>query len=254
MKTFQLLTVQLSFALALSPLSATSALAAVPMAQVSPSAGLQSLPPETRGDLLMLHQQYVEAIEAYQQAPADAALWNKIGMAYHHMLAFDQAKKDYARALKMRPNYPEAMNNLAAAYFAQRNYKKAIHLYRHALKLMPYSATIAANLGTAYFAEGKFETGMAAYRRAFALDPMVFASDSIQTIPSSVSLHERARQDYCLAELFAQSGMLDQAIEYLRKAFDEGFSDRSHLMQDGVFAQLRKTSQFAHLMAEQGIH
>lgn len=202
----------------------------------------------------MVRQQYVQAIEAYREAPMNAVIWNKIGIAYHHMLAFDEARKDYERALMIQPNYPEAINNLGAAYFAQRNYKKAIRLYRQASKLMPHSAVISANLGTAYFARGHFRDGMEAYQTAFALDPNVFESDSVQTIPGGVNSHDRARQDYCLAELFAESGMRDRAIEYLRKAFNEGFNDRNRLMQDSVFAQLRKTADFAHLMAEQGIN
>lgn len=218
------------------------------------SPSLQSLPPELRGDLLMVRQQYVEAIEAYQEAPMSAVIWNKLGVAYHHMLAFDEAKKDYEHALRMRPDYPEAINNLAAAYFAERKYKKAIRLYREAEKLLPRSAVIKANLGTAYFAEGKFGSGIAAYQMAFSLDPAVFGADSLATVPGTLTSHERALQDFCLAELFAESGMRDRAIEYLRRALNEGFSDRSQIMQNSVFAQLRKTTQFGELMAEQKIH
>lgn len=224
------------------------------LAQNSAGPSLETLPPETRGDLLMVRQQYVQAIEAYREAPMTAVLWNKLGIAYHHMLAFDEARKDYERALKLQPDYPEAVNNLAAAYFAERKYKKSIHLYQRALKLMPRSAVIAANLGTAYFAEGRIQPGIAEYQAAFALDPSVFGGNSLATIEGGVNTHDRARQDFCLAELFAEAGMRDRAIEYLRKALDEGFSDRTRIMQDNGLAQLRKTSQFAQLMAEEKLH
>jgi hypothetical protein len=55
--------------------------------------------------------------------------------------------------------------------------------------------------------------------------------------------------DFCLAELYAQAGMKDQAIEYLRKALDAGFNDNKRLMQDQEFASIRKTAEFAQLMA-----
>ena len=45
--------------------------------------------------------------------------------------------------------------------------------------------------------------------------------------------------------------MKESAIDFLRKAFDEGFHDHNRLMQDADFAQLRKTADFAHLMASQ---
>lgn len=215
----------------------------------------QALPPEERGDLLMAHQEYAAAIDAYSLAPRSAVIWNKIGIAYHHLEAIDEARRDYERALLIRPNYPEALNNLGATYFAERDYKKAIKLYRNALRLMPTSAVIAANLGTAYFARGKYRQGIAAYQTAFSLDPNVFDGMNIlPAVPGTTTAADRARQDYCLAELFAQAGMEDRAIEFLRQAFDDGFTDRNRIMQDALLARLRTTAQFAQLMAEQKQH
>ena len=223
--------------------------------QISSSAVSQTLPPEERGDLLMARQEYAAAIDAYSLAPKNAVVWNKIGIAYHHLAAIDEARRDYERALLIRPNYPEALNNLGATYFAQRDYKRAIKLYRNALRLMPNSAVIAANLGTAYFARGKYHQGIAAYRAAFRLDPNVFDSMNIlPAITGTTTAEDRARQDYCLAELFAQAGMEDRAVEFLRQAFDDGFTDRNRVMQDALLARLRTTSQFAQLMAEQKQH
>lgn len=227
--------------------------AAASISQVNATTGLTSLAPEERGDILMARGEYMSAIEAYREAPADAQVLNKTGIAYHHLLAMDLAKHDYEKALLIRPNYPEAINNLGAVYFAEHNFRKAIHYYQKALELLPTSAVIAANLGTAYFARGKYEPGLAAYRRAFALDPTVF-TDSSQVISGPTTSQDRAHQDYCIAELFAQAGLQDRAIEYLRKAFDEGFTDRNKVMQEAVFAKLRQTAQFAQLMAEQKAH
>ncbi len=209
-----------------------------------------SLSPEQWGDLLMIHHQYLEAIDAYRKAPRDSAVvWNKLGIAYHHMFAFDQAKVDYQYALHLNPRYGEALNNLAAVYYSEKDYKRAEKLYRHALKLIPNSATAYNNLGTAYFADGKFKQGAEAYRAAFAIDPTVFSGDPLQTISETSSTEERARVDYCLAELYAQAGMKDKAIEYLRKALDAGFNDSKRLMQDQEFATIRKTAEFEQLVA-----
>lgn len=215
---------------------------------------LASFPAEERGDILMARGEYLAAIEAYKEAPPDAEVLNKTGIAYHHLLAIDLAKKDYEKALLIKPDYPEAINNLGAAYFAEHDYRRAIKLYKKAHELLPKSAVIAANLGTAYFARGKYQPGLAAYRTAFALDPAVFDKDVSQTIAGPTSIADRAREDFCIAELFAQAGDQAQSIEYLRRALDEGFKDRNRLMEDQVFAKLRQTSQFAQLMAEQKLH
>jgi len=230
--------------------SASAAEAKGQDASSSYAESLQRLSPETRGDLLMVHQQYLEAIDAYRKAPRDSAVvWNKLGIAYHHVHALDQAKMDYQQALLLQPKYSEAMNNLGAIYYAEKDYKKAEKLYRRSLKLNPQSATAYSNLGTAYFSEGKVKQGVAAYRAAFALDPAVFAGDPLQNITEAASPEERARLDFCLAELYAQAGMKDRAIDLLRKAIDEGFNDNKRLMQDPEFANLRKTAEFAELMA-----
>lgn len=215
---------------------------------------LAAMPAEQRGDLLMARGQYLAAIDAYKAAGATAQVLNKMGIAYHHMLAIDLAEQDYKKALLIRPDYPEAINNLGAAYFAKRDYRKAIKLYRRALELMPRSAVIAANLGTAYFARAEYRQGLEAYHTAFTLDPGVFSGENPAIIAGPTRMADRARQDYCIAELFAQAGIEDRAIEYLRKAIDEGFNDKQKLMEDTVFAKLRQTSQFAQLMSEEKMH
>ena len=137
------------------------------------------LTPEMRGDLAMAHQQYLQAIDDYSQTPnKSAVIWNKMGMAYHHLFAMDEARRDYQRALQLRPNYPEALNNLGAVYYARKNYGKAIRYYHKALQYDPKSASIYSNLGTAWFAKGKVNEGIEAYRTAFLLDPKVFESGS----------------------------------------------------------------------------
>jgi len=211
----------------------------------------RTLSPEDRGDLFMAHQRYMEAIDAYGQAPRDsAARWNKLGIAYHHVFALEQAKTDYEQALRLKPKYGEALNNLGAVYYAEKDYKRAEKFYHRALRVLPNSATTYNNLGTAYFADGKFKQGAEAYRSAFAIDPRVFNEDPLQTISEASTSAERARLDFCLAELYAQAGMKDRAIEYLRKALDSGFRDSNRLSQDPEFASIRHSAEFAQLMAE----
>jgi Tfp pilus assembly protein PilF len=215
------------------------------------TASQHKLPPEIRGDVLMAQRQYMAAIKAYREAPGNSAVvWNKIGIAWQHLFAIDEARRDYEQALRIKPDYPEAINNLGTIYYEKKNYKKAEKLYRRALKSMPHSATAYNNLGAAYFAQGKFRQGAEAYRAAFAIDPAVFSSDSFQGISELGSSAQQANQNYCLAELFARAGMTDRAIEYLRKALDEGFSDRRRLMKDHDFSSIRNTAAFAQLVAQ----
>jgi tetratricopeptide (TPR) repeat protein len=204
---------------------------------------------EMQGDLLMARQRYVAALDAYRQGPSDSAvLWNKMGIANHHMFNLKAAENDYREALKLNPRYAEAWNNLGAVYYGEKKYHDAEKAYRKALKLSPKSATFYSNLGTAYIAEGKYKKGADAYRTALSLDPNVFSGDPAAKIPEAGPTKEMAYLNYLLAKAYAEAGRKDEAIYYLRKALDEGFSDRKKILEEKEFAGLRDDPEFQHMM------
>jgi tetratricopeptide (TPR) repeat protein len=210
------------------------------------------LPPQIEGDLLMVHRNYAAALDAYQRDPdKSAVLWNKIGVAYHHMFALDEARKYYQMALAMNPNYPDALNNLAAVYHGQHDYKQAERTYKLALKYSPSSAITYCNLGTAYFAEEKYKPGMAAYHKALALNPHIFDAGQTQIVQETSTRRQLVAVNYYLAKTYATEGKMEEAISYLRKALEAGFRDRKQLMKDKEFAVLRTTPEFHQLMIEQ---
>ncbi len=210
------------------------------------------LPPQIQGDLLMVHRQYAEALEAYQRDPEKSAvLWNKIGVAYHHMFALDQARKYYQMALAMNPKYPDALNNLAAVYHGQHEYKQAERTYKQALKYAPSSAITYCNLGTAYFAQEKYKPGMQAYHKALELNPRIFDSSQTQIVEETSTRRQLVAVNYYLAKTYATEGKKEEALSYLRKALEAGFRDRKQLMKDKEFASLRATPEFHQLMVEQ---
>lgn len=210
---------------------------------------------EMQGDIFMANRRYMEAINAYMLAPSDSAtIWNKMGVAYHHLFAFQEAKKHYERALKLNPKYAEAMNNLGSVFYEEKNYSRAEKLYKKALKYSPGSAITYSNLGTAYFADKKFSEGSEAYQRALSLDPGVFERNSVAKIEHQGPPGQRATVSYYLAKTYAQAGDTDKAIEYLRRAFACGFKDRKKLMEDQEFTELRKTPQFQQLLNDENLH
>ena len=211
-----------------------------------------TLSPEEQGDIFMARGSYVAAIDAYQHGSLRSpVLWNKIGIAYHHLFALEEASKDYKMALSLNPRYPDALNNLAAVYHGKGDYAKAVHTYKKALKYNPRSAITYCNLGTSYFAEKKYKQGIKEYQKAFALDPEVFNPDAAAKIEESSSRQQRVAINYYLAKTYATAGKKDQALACLRKALDAGFNDRKRLMEDKDFAVLRTTPEFHKLMVEQ---
>lgn len=223
-----------------------------PEAQVSYAYTLSA---EEQGDILMARRNYVAAIQTYQHGSLGSpVLWNKMGIAYHHLFALDEASKDYQMALSLDPHYADALNNLAAVYHGKGDYKKAERTYRRALKYAPQNAITYCNLGTSYFAEKKYKQGIKAYQQAFALDPEVFNPDVTAKIEESSSREQRVAINYYLAKTYATAGKKDEALACLRKALDAGFNDRKRLMADADFALLRTTPEFHQLMVEQHLN
>jgi tetratricopeptide (TPR) repeat protein len=210
------------------------------------------LSPEVEGDLLMVHRSYAAAIDAYQrETNRSAVLWNKIGVAYHHMFALDRARKYYQLALSMKPDYPDALNNLAAVYHGQHEYRQAERMYKEALKYSPENAITYCNLGTAYFAEERYKPGMEAYHKALELNPHIFDPGQTQIVQETSSRRQLVAVNYYLAKTYATEGKMQEALSYLRKALEAGFRDRKLLMKDKEFASLRATPEFHQLMIEQ---
>ena len=199
----------------------------------------------------MARKMYREAIESYEQAPQDSAVvWNKVGIAYHQMLQLDAAMKRYRKAIRLDEKYSEAVNNLGTIYYAEKRYSKSIGSYKRALKLAPASASIYSNLGTAYFAEKKYKEAWEAYNTAFQIDPEVFEHrNTYGVLLQERSVEERARFHYYLAKIYAKQGQKDRALQYIRKALEEGFTDRKKFMQDPEFAALRDSPEFKELLS-----
>ncbi len=213
-----------------------------------------ALSPEMRGDIFMARKMYREAIEAFKEgSPKDPVLWNKTGIAYHQMLQMDNARKSYEQALKLKPDYLEVMNNIGTIYYAKKSYRRSISWYNKALKLAmgeSRSASIYMNLGTAYFSRKRYQEATNAYQTALKIDPDVFEHhSSFGVMLEERTVEERAKYHYYVAKLYAKSGRTELALQYLRKALEEGFKERDKLAKDPEFAPMRDTDEFKILLA-----
>ncbi|MGB9605596.1 MAG: tetratricopeptide repeat protein [Bryobacteraceae bacterium] len=234
----------------------------------------EPLTPEKRADIYMARKMYREAIELYRKVEEElaaklparkprredesyrqaanrlAVILNKIGIAYHQLHELDTARQYYERAVKLNPRYAEAINNIGTVHYAQKNYRRAISQYKKALKISPESASIYSNLGTAYFARRNYKEASKAYAKALELDPDVFEHRSTYgVLLQERNVEERARFHYYLAKVYAQAGMNERALLYIRKALEEGFKDRRKFIEEPEFAGLQELSEFKELMA-----
>lgn len=218
----------------------------------NPSPPKPPISEEMRGDIFMARKMYREAVDMYKPGAAKSALLaNKTGIAYHQMLDLSDAKKYYEKAIKLDPKYAEAINNLGAVYYAVKSYRRAVEQYKRALRYSPESASILSNLGTAYFARKQYPEASLAYERALAIDPEVFEkkSSGAGTVLQERSIEERAKFHYYIAKTYAKNGSTELALQYIRKALEEGFKEREKFMKDPEFATLRENVEFKQILA-----
>ncbi len=204
---------------------------------------------EMKADILMARKMYREAIDMYTTSPDSAAKWNKIGIAYHQLLDFAAAKRNYEQALRVDPEFGEARNNLGTIFYSQKSYRRAIREYKKALRVMPTSASVYSNMGTAYFSRQDYKKAAEVYQIAVKLDPDVFEHhSSYGTIMQERSITERAKFHYYLARMYAKAGSVERALQYVRKSLEEGFPERNKYMEDPEFTALQSNEEFQQIM------
>ncbi len=228
----------------------TIALAFTACAGLAAAAPSAQLPTEMRGDILMARKMYREAIAVYSQEPETVATrWNKIGIAYHQLADLRLAKKFYETALRIEPHYGEARNNLGTVYYAEKSYRRAVREYKRALRELPGSASVYSNLGTAYFARQDYKRAGDSYQEALRLDPDVFEHHStFGVLMQDHTVAERAKFHYYLAKMYAKQGSTDRALQYVRKALEEGFNEPRKFMEESEFAGLRENATFQQIL------
>jgi tetratricopeptide (TPR) repeat protein len=219
-----------------------------PVTEIKP---IRVLTPETRGDIFMAEKRYREAAEMYRDnSKGSAVLLNKTGIAYHQMLQLDLAEKYYRLSLRADASYAEAVNNLGTIFYAKKSYRRAVNQYKKALRMSPQSASMWSNLGTGYFARREYQHAAEAFRQALMLDPEVFESRSTQgVLLQERSVEEHAKFHYSLAQTYAKAGMIDRALQYIRKALEEGYKEKKKIVEDPAFATLRDLPEFKELLA-----
>ena len=201
---------------------------------------------------MAVHQRYREAISEYAKAPQmSAAIWNKMGIAYQMMFDTKDAGRCYRESLKLEPNNSEVLNNLGTLYASLKEYGQADRMYHKALKIDPQSAITFKNLGTNLLAERKYAKGYEAYKQEIAIDPEIFTEHTGPTVENPSNVQERGAMNYYMALGCANAGYTDCALEYLRKALDEGFVTRKKIASGAEFANLRSNAAFQQLIAEQ---
>jgi Tfp pilus assembly protein PilF len=134
---------------------------------------------------------------ALQLKPDWPEALNNRGNALTELGRFDEAIASYSQALKHRADYFEAHNGLGVALLKERNFAEAARNYQEAIRLQPSYAAAHLNLGTAQKEMGMFNEAVDSCRRAISLQPgMAMAHNNLGTALAGLGKHLEAIQSY----------------------------------------------------------
>lgn len=224
-------------------------------AQASPAAPPnppRTLTLEERADILMARKSYDDAADYYYRALRESsfknpALWNKLGIAFQQVDKFHDARKAYTRATHLDRNFAAAWNNIGTVYYMEKRYSKSLSFYLRAVKLRADVAAFHINLGSTYYHLKKFPKAVEEYRAALTIDPNAVSAES----PVGTVVHASgtdAEYYFYMAKALASVGNAETAVRYLRRALEDGFTDRQRIDQDPDFKKISQYPAFVKLM------
>jgi predicted O-linked N-acetylglucosamine transferase (SPINDLY family) len=169
-----------------------------------------------------------------QTNPNDAHGWYLLGTVHHSLGRPAEAIDSYARALRLRPDFPEVRLNRGTALLHLGRPEEAIADYQHALKLWPNSPEAHNNLGNAWERMGRHDAAEACFRETLRLRPdfpdahnnlgnalraQGRLAEAVHHLRRAVDLHpDYAEAHFNLGMVQCQAGQLDEAEASFRQA------------------------------------
>lgn len=181
----------------------------------------------------------------------------------------EEAIAHYQAALRIKPDYPEALNNMGYQLIQSGRYQDAIEYLEHAVRVKPDFAKARNNLGIALLNSGNIPEATEQFRLALEINPkdaeahsnygnvlssagdmneaIAHYKEAVRLRPSFVAVH------YRLGEVLRQRGRLQEAIEHYQAAlqYDPEFVD-VYADLAAAFASVKQPQQ-ATATAEKGI-
>lgn len=206
------------------------------------------------GDIAFSRKDFYAALIKYLDAgrlnPNNAFIYNRLGITYSQLRYYPEALQAFKRSIELNSKYSYSINNLGSVYFAQKDLKKAEKYFKKALSMKPDEASFHMNLGSLYFEKKKTAQAMAEWRKGMALDPNSMSRNSAVNLGTSRLSKEK---NYFIARIYASSGDVTQAIERLKQALEDGFTDIDSIQTQPDFDPIRKDERFIEFVKNASI-
>jgi tetratricopeptide (TPR) repeat protein len=191
----------------------------------------------------------IKYLESVRLNPSNENVLNRLGMVYMQLNLYDAAHKVLQSAVELNPKLSFAWHNLGSICFLKGNLKKAERYYKKAISLKQDEATFHMNLASLYVERKKFDDVKIEWSKALALDPGALNKNNTVSLRAGGRTHPTQRYYYA-ACFFASRGDVELAIENLKLAFSNGFSDIRAIEKQPDYNPIRQDQHFVEFIKE----
>jgi tetratricopeptide (TPR) repeat protein len=189
-----------------------------------------------------------------------------MGYVYNDTKRYDEAVHSFKQAIKLQPSgtLPYPWYGLGVVYRSMGRHDKAIAAYQKAIELDPKDAFPWNGLGDVYSAMGHHDEALAAYQKAIELKPKnAILRTSLAACLRKAGLDAEYRKhlskaremiaeenQYARACFEAVAGNVDDALTFLRTAFEKKQISTAWAQRDPDLEFIRDDPCFQRLVAE----
>jgi serine/threonine protein kinase/tetratricopeptide (TPR) repeat protein/TolB-like protein len=129
---------------------------------------------------------YEEAVKEFQRAlrldPVNADAYRELGVAYEALGRLKEAESTYRKAIELRSSYWAGYEDLGAFYWGYGRYNEAEPLFRRMIQLTPDNARGYSNLGGLYHLMGRYDEAAKMLQKSLTIKPTSNAYSNLGTV------------------------------------------------------------------------
>jgi len=114
---------------------------------------------------------FEEIVEMVEYLVPDVSQYMRSGLNYYQRGEYDEAIKEFRKALELNPERSEIHYNLGLVLEAKGLLQEAIQEYKKALELNPEDAEAHNNLGIVYYKQGNYKKAVEEFKIALSINP-----------------------------------------------------------------------------------
>ena len=178
------------------------------------------------------------------KAIGNPELHNMLGSIFNKNLLYNEAIREFSKAISYNASDPWAYNNIGKTLLLQNNYEDALKAFEKAIIIAPEFADLYNNLGLVYLEFGSCKEASDEFKRAVNLNP--YYAEAFFNLGLTYVLNEIERNDFELANEYTDKvyKCFDKATlmnpSYQNKTYQKGIKYLKENKPELAITELRK--------------